>query len=94
MTAPIMDVSAVIEEAVSAALPAPQPDSADVAPKAEPSVAETATDDEAEADVADASAETPGAEVDAEAPAADEVPDMPEGYVAVPTVSEGLATEK
>jgi len=93
MTAPIMDVSAVIEEAVSAALPSQQPGSADVAPKAEPSVAETATDDEAEADVADASAETPGTEVDAEAPAADEAPDLPEGYVAVPTVSEGLATE-
>lgn len=92
MTVP-MDVSSAIDEAVSAALPVPQLAHEEAPPEAESRVAEAPVDTEAEADVADAAA----ASADTEAAEGDDAgtptPDMPEGYVAVPTVSEGLATE-
>lgn len=95
--APLFDVSEAIADAVASALPAPAPEEPDaVAPD---SGAPEATDDAApQADVADPaapvadSAETPSDEPGTEAPS-DAPVDLPEGYVAVPTVADGLATD-
>jgi hypothetical protein len=93
MTAPIMDINAVIKEAAEAALP----------PKADEVVAPEATDDVpdddsveesdvADDDVADAS---DAEQVDEEADSAGDgdAIALPDGYVAVPSVTNGLATE-
>ncbi|MEN9509167.1 MAG: hypothetical protein RLZZ621_1730, partial [Gemmatimonadota bacterium] len=87
MTAPVLDINDVIAEAAAAALPA-APDPVDT-PTAEPteSDAPEATDlEEVPAD--DAPAEAPD-----ETPAEEPAVELPDGYVAVPTLSEGLATD-
>lgn len=89
MTAPVLDINDVIAEAAAAALPAPQEvETPTDAPAPDAPDTDEAPDDETpEAEAGDAPDETP----DAEAPASDV--DLPEGYVAVPTLSEGMATE-
>jgi hypothetical protein len=84
MTAPVLDIKDAINDAVSSILP---PADAAVVPE-ETVAAPPAPDAEAE-DAPEESApeETPDTE-----DAAEEIA-LPEGYVAVPTVSEGLATE-
>jgi len=83
MTAPVLDIKDAINDAVSSILPPVEetvvPDET-VAPPAPEADAE-------EAPAPDTPDETPETEDVAEAIA------LPEGYVAVPTVSEGLATE-
>jgi hypothetical protein len=89
MTAPIMDINAVIKEAAEAALP----------PKADEVVAPGATDDVPdddsveESDVADDDVADADAAEEADASDDGASPELPEGYVAVPSVTEGLATE-
>ncbi len=94
MTAPVLDISAAIDEAVSAALPVSQPEVEDAPPAPVPGSAEPSADAEVSADMADAAAAAPE---DAADPASDEpgaeTPSLPEGYVAVPTVAEGLVTD-
>ena len=94
MTAPVLDISAAIEDAVSAALPVPQPEVEDAPPAPVPDAAEPPADAEDSADVADDSAVSTedAASAEGDAPGA-EAPSLPDGYVAVPTVAEGLATE-
>jgi len=81
MTAPVFDIKDAISEAVASAMPAPV---------ADPSTPVAPQEDEA-------SAPDEEAEVAPEVEATDEVDssgvELPEGYVAVPTVTEGLATE-
>jgi len=87
VTAPVLDINDVIAEAAAAALPAAT-ESVET-PSAEPTESEDAveaTDLEEEPTEVEAPAEE--AEADAE-PAVD----LPEGYVAVPTLSDGLATD-
>lgn len=87
MTAPVLDINDVIAEAAAAALPAA------VEPQAETDAPAPEATDLEEVPEGD---EAPAADTDApeeEAPVAEDVPDLPEGYVAVPTVSDGLATE-
>lgn len=87
MTAPAFDIREAMSEAVSAALPAPEP-VAPVEDTPEPVAEEEAespedsapvTEEEAAPDTEDA---TPTADVE-----------LPDGFVAVPTVTEGLATD-
>lgn len=82
MTAPVFDIKDAISEAVASAIPAPVAD-APVAPQTEDVEAE----DTPEADAPEA--EEAEADAEAEQPAVE----LPEGYVAVPSVTEGLATE-
>jgi hypothetical protein len=94
MTAPPLDISAAIEDAVSAALPVPQSEGKDAVASAVPDSAESPADTEDSADVADDS--TVSAEDAASATgdeSNEEAPSLPDGYVAVPTVAEGLATD-
>ena len=88
MTAPVLDINDVIAEAAAAALPA-APDPVE-SPNDEPteSDAPVATDLE-EVPTETADTDDPS---DAEASAQDDVV-LPDGYVAVPTLSEGLATD-
>jgi hypothetical protein len=83
-----MDINAVIKEAAAAAIPAPAPEpDTSVAPDAEATEAVEDTDlEEAPTDE-----EQPTEESTDEA--APENADLPDGYVAVPTVTEGLAAE-
>ena len=94
MTAPPLDISAAIEDAVSAALPVPQPEVEDAPPAPGSDAAESSPDAEDSADVADGSAvpAEDAASATGDEPGA-EAPSLPDGYVAVPTVAEGLATE-
>ena len=94
MTAPVLDISTAIEDAVSAALPVPQPEVADAAPAPVSDTPEPADDAEVPADVADDAAvpAEDAASAEGDAPGA-EAPSLPDGYVAVPTVAEGLATD-
>ena len=101
MTAPVaaapMDIADAIADAVASAMPAPQPEGDDVAAP-DSGTPEAADDAAPEADVvdpavtskgaSDAASDASGAEAPTEAPV-----DLPDGYVAVPTVTEGLATE-
>jgi hypothetical protein len=84
MTAPVLDIKDAINDAVSSILPPAEaavvPDETVTPPPAPEANAE-------EAPAPDTPDETPDTEDVAEAIA------LPEGYVAVPTVSEGLATE-
>ena len=82
MTAPVLDINDVIAEAAAAALPA----AADSAPEAT-DLGEVPTDDAPE----DAPDDAPVDAVSDTADADNVV--LPDGYVAVPTLSEGLATE-
>lgn len=83
MTAPVFDIKDAINEAVASAIPAPVADT--------PVAPQTVHPDEGdEAPEADAP-ETPDA--DAEAEPEQPAVELPEGYVAVPSVTEGLATE-
>lgn len=91
MTAPVFDIKDAISDAVASALPAPAPEPVE-APAVEAVAEETpveATDLEEEPTGDDApAADAPEGEEPAE-PAVE----LPEGYVAVPTVNDGLATE-
>ena len=82
MTAPVFDIKDAISEAVASAIPAPVAD-APVAPQTE----DVEADEAPEADAPEA--EEAEADAEAEQPAVE----LPEGYVAVPSVTEGLATE-
>jgi len=82
MTAPVFDIKDAISEAVASAIPAPVADTP-VAPQTE----DVEADEAPEADAPEAADED--AEAEAEQPAVE----LPEGYVAVPSVTEGLATE-
>lgn len=93
MTAPVFDIRDALSEAVASALPAPAPEPVEETPASEAVADEAsvdATDSEESSAVEDALGED-GAEETAteEAPAIE----LPDGYVAVPTVTEGLATE-
>jgi hypothetical protein len=95
MTAPVIDIADVMNEAVAAALPA-APEA--VAPDEGAETLDDTAADDSEADAApeDAPEETAApAEGEAEdAPAEEEAPvELPDGLVAVPTVTDGLATE-
>jgi hypothetical protein len=94
MTAPVLDISAAIDEAVSAALPVPQPEVEDAPPAPVSDSAEPSPDAEVSADMADAAAASSedAADSSGDEPGA-EAPSLPDGYVAVPTVAEGLATD-
>lgn len=89
MTAPVLDINAVIKEAAEAALPAPTPEVE--APETEADASETPVEAEAPDTAEDAE--------DAEDVASDDEPlesdaiTLPEGYVAVPSVTDGLAAE-
>ena len=83
MTAPVFDIKDAINEAVASAIPAPVAD----APVAPQTVHPDEGDEAPEADAP----ETPDA--DAEAEPEQPAVELPEGYVAVPSVTEGLATE-
>jgi hypothetical protein len=88
MSAPVIDIASAINDAVSAAIPAP----AAVAPDEGAETLDAAAEDApVEVDADDDTAEAPVESADAEAPAEGVV--LPDGFVAVPTVSEGLATE-
>lgn len=101
MTAPVaaapLDIADAIADAVASAMPVPQPEGEDVAAP-DPDTPEAADDAAPEADVVDAAAPAPdagepsGDDAGAEAPS-DAPVELPDGYVAVPTVAEGLATE-
>lgn len=88
MTAPVLDIKDAINDAVASILPAPAPEPVETpAAEAEPTDAPVEATDLEE-------------EPTDEAPAADEAEstdepavELPDGYVAVPTVSDGLATE-
>jgi hypothetical protein len=82
MTAPVFDIKDAISEAVASAMPTPVADQPDpVAPQeGEASTPDEGNDVALEAD--DSSDDTDSSGVA-----------LPEGYVAVPTVTEGLATE-
>lgn len=96
MTAPVLDISAVIKEAAAAALPA----AADPSTPAPSDTPDTA-DDAVEASDDDSSYAPDKAESSDPEQAADEADSagdgdavaLPDGYVAVPSVTEGLATE-
>lgn len=90
MTAPVMDIAAVIREATEAALPAPTPvvEDTTVAPDAAEDTVEATDLEEVPAD------DAPAEEADADDAGADDAaPVLPDGYVAVPSVTEGLAAE-
>lgn len=86
MTAPVIDISTAIQDAVSAAVPAPAPE-----PVAAP-VEDTETDAPATKAPAEPDEDAPLADEE-EALGADASVELPEGYVAVPAVTEGLATD-
>ena len=89
MTAPVFDIKDAISEAVASALPAPAPEPVET-PEAEAEApAVEATDLEEEPTGDDPAPETP----DEEAASDESAVELPEGYVAVPTLSEGLATD-
>ena len=94
MTAPVLDISTAIDDAVAAALPTPQPEAEDVVAAPVPDASDEAEDAEDSADVVEPPDASPE---DAADPPSDEpgteAPSLPDGYVAVPTVAEGLATE-
>ena len=91
MTAPIMDINAVIKEAAAAAIPAPQPEAKETA---EESAEDTSGDDSAdESDAVESDVVAEGGDDASDAGASEAAVDLPEGYVAVPSVTEGLATE-
>lgn len=92
--APLFDIKDALASAVEAALPVPTPEEAPVeatdleeVPADEVDVSSPASTPEETTPDADAPAE--GEEAVGEAPALE----LPEGYVAVPTVEDGLATE-
>lgn len=87
MTAPAFDIREAMSEAVSAALPAPEP-VAPVEETPEPVAGEEAESPEDSALVAE---EEAAPDTEDAAPAADV--ELPDGFVAVPTVTEGLATD-
>lgn len=92
MTAPVFDIKDAISDAVASALPAPTPEPTPETPASE------AADETSSVEATDLEEEPTGDEPPTEAAPAEETPDapavdLPEGYVAVPTVSEGLATE-
>lgn len=92
MTAPVFDINEVIAEAAAAALPAPQED-ATPTPTPEATDLEETPSDESDPDAApDAAPEDAPADAPTDAPT-DEPPTLPEGYVAVPTLAEGMATD-
>jgi hypothetical protein len=82
MTAPVFDIKDAISEAVASAIPAPVADTP-VAPQT----------DDAEADEAPEADAPEAADAEADAEAEQPAVELPEGYVAVPSVTEGLATE-
>ena len=94
MTAPVLDISDAINDAVAAVIPAPAPEVEDAAPAPVPDAADPVEDAEDSADVADSAAASPDDAADStgDEPGA-EAPSLPDGYVAVPTVAEGLVTE-
>lgn len=90
MPAPVVDISDAINDAVSAAMPAPEVSPPEPTPDAPVADEPDAPEEAADAPVAD-EAEAPVDET-----ADDEAPSevvLPDGFVAVPSVSEGLATE-
>jgi hypothetical protein len=91
MTAPVLDINDVIAEAAAAALPAPEPVVEETtAPVPEATDLEEVPEDDApDAEVAE---EAPVDVPDAEAAPVEEVA-LPDGYVAVPTIAEGLVTD-
>lgn len=94
MTAPVIDINTAISEAVAAALPAPTavaPDEGAETLDAPSADGEEAADDTTEAPV-DAEDDQPEAADEEEAPEAEPV-DLPDGMVAVPLVTDNLATE-
>lgn len=91
MTAPVFDINTAISEAVEAALPSPTavaPDEGAETLEGSPDSSETEDDAPVEPD-ASADADV---EADATESVANEV-ELPDGFVAVPTVTEGLATD-
>lgn len=92
MTAPVLDINTAISDAVSAALPAPEAVAPDEGAETLDAPSDTAPDEEGDDDTSDDSAPEASTDDDAEAPVANEV-ELPDGFVAVPTVNEGLATE-
>ncbi len=89
MTAPVLDITDAIAEATAAALPSP----ADVVeqPTAEIVPAPPEAPDEEAAPDADEAAQAPAEDAATDESTADV--ELPDGYVAVPTIGEGLATE-
>lgn len=94
MTAPVIDIKDALNAAVASALPAPQPEPVVEDVPASPAEAtdleEEPTDDAPAADAASGDEDAPATEDSTESA---DAPDLPEGYVAVPTVADGLATE-
>lgn len=84
MTSPALDIADAMDEAVAAALPTPVVDEAPPAPLED----EATTDEDGLGDAVAPDDAAP--EDDA---AADETPSVPDGYVAVPVVTDSLATE-
>lgn len=90
MTAPVLDIKDAINEAVASALPAPAPEPVE----AESAPVEEGTDAPVEAtDLEEVPTEDPAPEEEAEETTEDAPVELPEGYVAVPTVTDDLATE-
>lgn len=92
MTAPVLDINTAISDAVSAALPAPEAVAPDEGAETLDAPSDAASDEEGDDDTSDDSAPEASTDDDAEASVANEV-ELPDGFVAVPTVNEGLATE-
>lgn len=98
--APLFDIKDAINDAVASALPAPQPDPAPEAVADAPAPAATDLEEEP-SEESPADTEAAPEETADDEPASDEPPsdgdsasdELPEGYVAVPTVTDGLATD-
>lgn len=90
MSAPVIDISDAINDAVAAALPAPTAVAPDEGEETLDAPSDEASVEDTEDDASDDAA--PDETAEAEEAVADEV-ELPEGFVAVPTVTEGLATE-
>jgi hypothetical protein len=92
-----LDIASAISDAVASAMPTPSPEEVAADDAADSSTSRVAkTPDSAEA-VSDVDATDEASSDAAEDSSGDvqgaEAPDLPDGYVAVPTVTDGLATE-